>query len=60
MDESWLDRAGELVVETGCDDTGSLITTLSATFDQGALIGLLRRPYSLGLQLISVNCLEIV
>jgi hypothetical protein len=60
MDESWLDWVGELAVETGCDDTGSPVTTLSGTFDQAALIGLLRRLYSLGLPLISVNYLEIV
>lgn len=59
MDTSRLDWVGELVVETGCDDTSSPITTLSGTFDQAALIGLLRRLYSLGLPLISVKCLEI-
>ena len=59
MDTSRLDWVGELVVGTGCDDSGSPITTLSGTFDQAALIGLLRRLYSLGLPLISVKCLEI-
>ena len=35
------------------------VTTLIGAFDQAALQGLLRRLYSLGLPLISVNCLEV-
>lgn len=38
---------------------GLPVTTLTGTFDQAALQGLLRRLYSLGLPLISVNCVEI-
>jgi hypothetical protein len=34
------------------------VTILTGTFDQAALLGLLRRIYSLGLPLISVNCVE--
>ena len=34
------------------------ITILTGILDQAALIGLLRRIYSLGLPLISVNCVE--
>ena len=60
MDASWLDWFGALAVDTGCDDTGSPITTLIGDFDQAALISLLRRLYSLGVPLISVKCLEAV
>jgi hypothetical protein len=60
MDESWLNWFGKVNVDLGCDETGSPVTTLVGTFDQAALIGLLRRLYSLGLPLISVNCLEIL
>ena len=34
------------------------VTILTGTVDQAALHGLLRRLYSLGLPLISVNCIE--
>ena len=43
-------------VESEGDDPP--ITTLTGTVDQAALQGLLRRLYSLGLLLISVNCVE--
>jgi hypothetical protein len=37
---------------------GPPISTLTGTVDQAALHGLLRRLYSLGVPLISVNCVE--
>ena len=37
---------------------GLSVTTLTGIVDQAALQGLLRRLYSLGLPLISVNCIE--
>ena len=42
-----------IVVESAGD--GRPVTTLSGDMDQAALQGLLRRLYSLGLPLISVN-----
>jgi len=54
MDETWLDWFGEIAIDTDSDENGFPITTLIGTFDQAALIGLLRRLYSLGLPLISV------
>lgn len=36
-------------------DGGFPVTTLEGTFDQAALLGLLRRLYALGLPLISVT-----
>ena len=59
LDESWSEWAGEMTVTVGCDSAGLPVTTLTGTFDQAALQGLLRRLYSLGLPLISVNCLEV-
>jgi hypothetical protein len=42
-----------LTVES--NDEGLVITTLTCTVDQAALQGLIRRLYSLGLPIISVN-----
>jgi len=58
IDNAWLDWSGEIDVDTGSDDNGLPVTTLVGRFDQAALIGLLRRLYSLGLPLISVAHLE--
>ena len=55
---AWQDWVGEMAAETSCDETGESITTLTGKLDQAALIGLLRRLYSLGLPLISIVCLE--
>ena len=60
LDESWLDGTNEMTVTTGSDEVGFPITMLTGSFDQAALLGLLRRLYSLGLPLISVICLEVV
>ncbi len=59
LDERWADWAGGMTVTVGSDYDGLPITTLTGTFDQAALQGLLRRLYSLGLPLVSVNCLEV-
>lgn len=59
LDTSWLDYAGEIIAASGSDDDGAPNTTLTCTVDQSALLGLLRRLYSLGVPLISVICLEV-
>ena len=58
LDESWADWGGQMsiMVESKGDDPP--VTILIGTIDQAALQGLLRRLYSLGLPLISVNCVE--
>ncbi len=59
LDESWSDWAGGMTItlESGDDDPPT--TTLTGgVADQAALQGLLRSLYSLGLPLISVNCVE--
>ena len=58
LDERWSDWAGEMTISVDCDQKGLPITTLTGSLDQAALQGLLRRLYSLGLPLISVQWLE--
>ena len=59
LNESWSEWAGGMTVTVGSDVDGLPVTTLTGTFDQAALQGLLRRLYSLGLPLISVTCLDV-
>ncbi|MBI9045496.1 MAG: hypothetical protein JEZ06_13480 [Anaerolineaceae bacterium] len=58
IDERGLDWVGDLTVKTRFDDTGAPITILTGKFDQAALIGTLRRIYSLGMPLILVKWLK--
>ena len=58
LDESWSDWAAGLTITVESEHDGPPITTLTGTLDQAALQGLLRRLYSLGLPLISVNFVE--
>jgi len=55
LDESWSGWNREMVI-TFADDPP--VTTLTGPMDQAALQGLLRRLYSLGLPVISVQCVE--
>ena len=48
----------EISIERRNEDDNSCISLLKGTFDQAALLGLLRRLYSQGLPLISVTCAE--
>jgi hypothetical protein len=54
--ENWSPWIGEMTIVVESEGDGPPITTLTGTFDQAALHGLLRRLYSLGLPLISVHC----
>lgn len=56
--ESWSDWAGGMTITVASEGDDPPITTLTGTVDQAALQGLLRRLYSLGLPLISVNYVE--
>ena len=59
LDESWADWAGGMTVTVESNRGDGLpVNTLTGTFDQAALQGLLRLLYSLGLPLISVICVE--
>jgi len=55
---SWSDWAEGMTMTVESEGDASPSTTLTITVDQAALQGLLRRLYSLGLPLISVNCVE--
>lgn len=55
---SWSDWAEGMTITVECEGDGPPVTTLTGTVDQAALQGLLRRLYSLGLPLISVNWVE--
>jgi hypothetical protein len=57
LDESWLDWGREMSISVGSKDEEP-ITTLTGTLDQAALIGLLRRLYSLGVPLILVEYMD--
>jgi hypothetical protein len=58
LDESWSDWAEGMTITVESEGEGPPVTTLTGTVDQAALQGLLRRLYSLGLPLISVNWVE--
>jgi hypothetical protein len=58
LDVRWSDWTGEMMLTMESDNDGLPITTLTGTLDQAALLGLLRRLYSLGVPLISVICLD--
>lgn len=52
---SWTDWVGGMTATVDSDEHGRPVTTLTGIVDQAALHGLLRRLYSLGIPLISVN-----
>ena len=56
--ESWSDWTGGMTITVESEGDGPPISTLTGTVDQAALHGLLRRLYSLGVPLISVNCVK--
>jgi len=58
LDASWSDWVGRATMVVEREGEGPPVTTLTGAFDQAALHGVLRRLYSLGLPLISVNCIE--
>ncbi len=58
LKESWSDWAGGMTITLESGDDGPPATTLTGVVDQAALQGLLRKLYSLGLPLISVNWVE--
>jgi hypothetical protein len=56
--ESLSGWVGGMTISVESEGGGPLATTLTGILDQAALQGLLRRLYSLGLPLMSVNCIE--
>ena len=58
LDALWFDDDSSLSISVEEIDDGQLISILTGSMDQAALQGLLRLLYSLGLPLISVNCVK--
>jgi hypothetical protein len=59
LDDRWSEWTGGMTISVESEGDGPPVTTLTGTIaDQAALQGLLRRLYSLGLPLISVNWVE--
>jgi hypothetical protein len=56
--DNWSDWIDKVTIQIDTDPAGPATTTLTGSFDQAGLIGMLRRLYSLGYPLISVNCIE--
>lgn len=59
LDENWSEWAGGITIKVESEGDDSPITTLTGTFDQASLHGLLRRLYALGIPLMSAICVEI-
>jgi hypothetical protein len=55
LESNWLDWGSELRVTIEQGEVGKTVTTLTGSFDQAGLHGLLRRLYASGLPIISVN-----
>lgn len=58
LDEWWFTWKTNMTIEVEIDSNGQPITSITSSFDQAALQGLLRRLYNLGLPLVSVTWLE--
>lgn len=58
VDEHWANRVGRITLTVESEGDGSPVTILTGIVDQAALHGLLRRLYTRGLPLISVNYVE--
>ena len=55
VSQNWSDWVEGITIAVERKADGSYVTTLTGALDQAALVGLLRRLYSLGLPLISVT-----
>jgi hypothetical protein len=58
IDRKWADYAPEMEITVKDDGDLGPVTTMIGELDQAALHGLLRRLYSMGLPLISVQWVE--
>jgi hypothetical protein len=59
VNAGWSIGDGAMAATFHRDEGDRPITTLTGTFDQAALLGLLRRLYALGVPLISVECVDL-
>ena len=60
LSENWSDWIDKEAIQFDNDPAGLTTTTLTGTFDQAGLIGLLRQLYSMGFPLISINCTQLL
>ena len=58
LDSSWSDFDERIDQKTEHINEGEKITNMTVKIDQAALRGLLRRIYSRGISLISVDCID--
>jgi len=58
LDERWSEWDGKMTITVTSGGDGPPVTTLTGSFDQAALQGLLRRLYTMGVPLISVIWIE--
>jgi hypothetical protein len=58
LDESWSEWLAGMSIAVERKGEGQPLTILTGAVDQAALLGLLRRLYSLGLPLVSVECID--
>lgn len=58
LPQNWFQLEARMEAVVGIAENGQATTTLSGKLDQAALMGLLRRLYSLGLPLLSVECVD--
>ena len=58
LDESWSEWLAGMSIAVEREGEGPPLTILTGTVDQAALLGLLRRLNSLGLPLVSVECVD--
>jgi len=59
LDQSWSEWAGGMTITVDSCEASPPVSTLTGALDQAALHGLLRRLYSMGLPLISVNWIDV-
>lgn len=58
LDPSWAEAVGDMAITIAQYENGSTVTTLTGRLaDQAALAGVINLALSLGLPLLSVNCL---
>ena len=60
LDESWSPRLGGMAIHAATTREGNTVTTLEGTLlDQAALAGVLNTLHTLGLPMISVECIPV-
>lgn len=58
LDNSWTEWSDAMAISVDSSENSGPTTHITVTVDQAALQGLLRRLYTVGLPLISVECLD--